>query len=77
MVTLAPEKERSLEVIKELSKRGVVVSLGHSMATLAQGEAAAQVGATFITHIFNAMLPFHHREEVKDDLRRYGAPFSH
>ncbi|KAM3598624.1 uncharacterized protein V6R79_020556 [Siganus canaliculatus] len=62
MVTLAPELTSSQPVVKELSQRGVTVSLGHSIANLSQAEEAVQHGASFITHLFNAMLPFHHRD---------------
>ncbi|XP_033095720.1 N-acetylglucosamine-6-phosphate deacetylase-like [Anneissia japonica] len=62
IVTLAPEIDRSDDVIKELRKRGVIVSVGHSMGNLTDAENAAKNGATFITHLFNAMLPFHHRD---------------
>ncbi|XP_033743996.1 N-acetylglucosamine-6-phosphate deacetylase-like isoform X2 [Pecten maximus] len=62
IVTLAPEHERSEEVIKELVHRGIVVSVGHSTSNLIQGETAVGNGASFITHLFNAMLPFHHRD---------------
>ncbi|KAG7273092.1 hypothetical protein CRUP_024822 [Coryphaenoides rupestris] len=53
MVTLAPELAGSQTVVEEL---------WHSMANLSQAEEAVQQGATFITHLFNAMLPFHHRD---------------
>ncbi|EFX87360.1 hypothetical protein DAPPUDRAFT_307072 [Daphnia pulex] len=62
MITLAPELENSTEVIKYLTSNGVTVSLGHSMGSLIQGEEAVRNGASFITHLFNAMLPFHHRD---------------
>ncbi|XP_066496717.1 N-acetylglucosamine-6-phosphate deacetylase [Tiliqua scincoides] len=62
IITLAPEMKRSGEVIRELTKQGICVSLGHSIANLSQAEEAVRHGATFITHLFNAMLPFHHRD---------------
>ncbi|XP_055636152.1 N-acetylglucosamine-6-phosphate deacetylase [Toxorhynchites rutilus septentrionalis] len=62
ILTLAPEKDGASEVIRELSQRGITVSVGHSMANLNDGEIAVQHGAKLITHLFNAMLPFHHRD---------------
>lgn len=62
MVTLAPELASSQSVVSVLSQRGITVSLGHSVANLSQAEEAVQHGASFITHLFNAMLPFHHRD---------------
>lgn len=62
MVTLAPELANSQVVVHELAHRGITVSLGHSVANLSQAEEAVQHGASFITHLFNAMLPFHHRD---------------
>nr|CAG4651830.1 EOG090X06GX [Triops cancriformis] len=62
IITLAPELPGAVEVIPKLIQSGVTVSLGHSIGSLSDGEKAALHGASFITHLFNAMLPFHHRD---------------
>lgn len=61
-ITLAPERAHALAAIARLSAAGVVVSIGHSDATAAQVTAAADAGATMVTHLFNAMRPFAHRD---------------
>ncbi|MCU1352929.1 MAG: N-acetylglucosamine-6-phosphate deacetylase, partial [Acidimicrobiales bacterium] len=62
LVTLAPELPGALEVVAELAGRGVVVSVGHSEADAATTEAAVDAGAAWVTHVFNAMEPLHHRD---------------
>ncbi|XP_036344718.1 N-acetylglucosamine-6-phosphate deacetylase-like [Rhagoletis pomonella] len=62
IITLAPEKDPTGAVTKALTNMGITVALGHSIANLSQGELAVQNGARLITHLFNAMLPFHHRD---------------
>ena len=61
LVTIAPELPGALELIAELSGRGVVVALGHSGADAVTALAAIDAGATMATHLFNAMAPLGHR----------------
>jgi len=62
LVTLAPELPDAPELIHALLEREVAVSIGHSDATAAEAEAAFDVGVHTVTHIFNAMRTFHHRD---------------
>jgi len=62
VVTLAPELPNAPSLIERLSKRGVVVSMGHSNAIEAEAECGFLAGASHVTHLFNAMRGFHHRE---------------
>ena len=62
LITVAPEVEGSPELIRFARAKGVVVSLGHSNATLEETMAAIALGAGNATHTFNAMRPFSHRD---------------
>jgi N-acetylglucosamine-6-phosphate deacetylase len=62
MLTAAPEVEGVMESIGELTKRGIVFSIGHSIATIDIATTAVQNGAKLITHLFNAMPQLHHRD---------------
>jgi N-acetylmuramic acid 6-phosphate etherase/N-acetylglucosamine-6-phosphate deacetylase len=55
MVTLAPELPGALALVAELRRLGVVVSLGHTLATAAEAQAAVDAGASAVTHLFNGM----------------------
>ncbi|KAK7216658.1 hypothetical protein V2G26_004661 [Clonostachys chloroleuca] len=60
-ITLAPELGNMLALIPKLRERGIIVSIGHSDSTYEEASSAVSVGATMITHLFNAMRPLHHR----------------
>ena len=62
IMTLAPELPGADELIDLLQARGITVSCGHSDATSAQANAAFDGGVRTVTHLFNAMRPFEHRE---------------
>jgi N-acetylglucosamine-6-phosphate deacetylase len=61
IVTLASELPGALDAVRHLVAEGVVVSLGHTDATAQEVVAGVDAGARAVTHLFNAMAPFHHR----------------
>ncbi|KAJ3857613.1 carbohydrate esterase family 9 protein [Lentinula lateritia] len=62
IITAAPEVPGVMGTVEKLTKRGVIFSIGHSIATSDVAIAAVQHGARLITHLFNAMPQLHHRD---------------
>jgi N-acetylglucosamine-6-phosphate deacetylase len=62
IITIAPELPGALRVIESAREKGFLVHMGHSDASFEQAEEGKRAGATGITHLFNAMSGFHHRE---------------
>lgn len=62
VVTIAPELNRAKEVIKVLSRKGIIVSAGHSGATYDEIIQARKWGLSHVTHLFNCMKGLHHRQ---------------
>lgn len=61
-ISLAPEIDGALDLIKYLKEHDVVVSMGHTDATYEQAVKGIEAGATSGTHTYNAMTPLKHRE---------------
>ena len=61
-ISLAPEIESAVDLIKYLREQNVVVSMGHTDATYEEAVKAIEAGATSGTHTYNAMTPLKHRE---------------
>ncbi len=55
ILTLAPEFEENLWLVEECARRGITVSIGHTMAGYEDVLAAAARGASQVTHCYNAM----------------------
>jgi N-acetylglucosamine-6-phosphate deacetylase len=62
IITIAPELDGAIRLIKEITDMGIIASMGHSDATYEEAGTGFHAGAKGITHIFNAMRGFHHRE---------------
>jgi N-acetylglucosamine-6-phosphate deacetylase len=61
MMTLAPEIEGGIDLVRELNRCGWVVSIGHTRAGFELLDKALAAGAHHMTHFMNAMPPLHHR----------------
>lgn len=62
LITVAPELPRGIEFVKYVSSLGITVSIGHTNATYNEAVEAIKAGASHVTHLFNAMRSFTHRE---------------
>lgn len=62
IITMATEQDDDFVLTKYLADKGVVVSIGHSAATYEQASMAVANGAKSMTHVFNGMTAFHHRD---------------
>ena len=62
IITIAPEVDGALELIRWFTARGVAVSLGHSNAPYATAAAGYAMGGRTTTHLFNAMSGVHNHE---------------
>ena len=61
MITLAPEVTGGVALVRELARRGWIISIGHTRADFALLDQAYEAGARHMTHFMNAMPPLHHR----------------
>ena len=61
LIDVAPELPGAAPFIERASKK-CVVSIAHTTANYDQAKAAFAAGASHVTHLFNAMPPFNHRD---------------
>ena len=61
LVDIAPEAEGAMEFIQQVSDQ-VRVSLAHTAADFDTAKEAFDKGASHVTHLYNAMPPYSHRE---------------
>lgn len=61
LVDIAPEVDGAMECIEEINK-DVRVSVAHTAADYDVAKKAFEKGARQVTHLYNGMNPFHHRE---------------
>ncbi len=62
LLTLAPERTGALDAIGRLTQQGIIVSIGHSAAGEHETLEAISAGASYATHLYNAMRSMQHRD---------------
>lgn len=60
-VAVAPEEDEEFAFIKEISQE-TVISVAHTISDYDTAKKAFECGSTHVTHLFNAMMPFGHRD---------------
>lgn len=61
MITVAPEIAGGVDLVRELTASGWIISLGHTRASIETLDQAFAAGARHFTHFMNAMPQLHHR----------------
>ena len=62
-VVVAPEElHGDYSFVEECQREGIIVSMGHTSATYEEAVEAYSRGVRHVTHLYNAMSAFHHRE---------------
>ena len=61
-ITLAPEHDKNFELTRWCAANGVVVSMGHTSGSYKDAEMGIANGARTMTHVYNGMSNFGHRE---------------
>ncbi|MFV0556339.1 MAG: N-acetylglucosamine-6-phosphate deacetylase [Lactovum sp.] len=61
-IGLAPERQGAIDFIREATKQGVVVALGHSNASYQEAVKGVEAGGTIWVHGYNGMSGLNHRE---------------
>ncbi len=62
VVSMACEIDKDFTVTRHCVQSGITVSLAHTDATYEEAEQACKNGATRLTHCYNGMRPFTHRD---------------
>ena len=64
MITLAPEIEGAKSFVTLLTQEypHIILSIGHSDASYEESQESFTWGISHVTHLFNAMNPYHHRK---------------
>ena len=62
IVTMAPELQGASAVASILSEAGILVSMGHTAADYQTAKASLDGPRPSVTHLFNQMTPFRHRD---------------
>lgn len=62
VVTVAPEHDPDFQLIRFCAEHKIVASMGHSSATYEQALMGVANGARSMTHVYNGMTAYNHRE---------------
>lgn len=62
LMTLAPELDGAYDLVRALLDKGILPSAGHTNATEEDMVKIEKIGLNQVTHLYNAMRGFHHRD---------------